>query len=86
MAHSSLPLDTDPQTYAILVERWRTMDIPQRIALIGELCADVERLARVGIAIQHPSFTEIEVSHELARRRYGAELANAAYAGHVSRE
>lgn len=86
MAHSSVPTDTDPDTYTILVERWRSMDITERVALIEQLCLDVELLSRAGIARQHPGFTEIEVCHELARRRYGDPLADAAYAGRLTRE
>lgn len=60
------------------------MGIDERATLVAQLCDDVEVLARAGIVAQHPDFTEIEIRHELARRRYGFELADAAYAGHVT--
>jgi hypothetical protein len=41
----------------------------------------VERLARADILAAHPGFGEIEICHELTRRRYGVALADAAYAG-----
>lgn len=86
MTHCAVPADTDPRTDAILVERWRSMGVPERAALVERLCHDVEQLARAGITVLHPQFTEIEVLHELARRRYGSELADAAYASlHVGR-
>jgi hypothetical protein len=44
------------------------------------LCLDVEQLARAGIVARYPTYSEIEVCHELARRRYGIALADAAYA------
>ena len=71
--------------FAILTERWRTMSIPERAELTQQLCLDVERLARAGIAARYPTYSEIEICHELARRRYGAVLAEAAYAGLVHR-
>ena len=86
MAHASVPADTDPGTYAILIERWRSMDFAERVGMISQLCFDVEQLARAGIVAQHPGFTEIEVCHELARRRFGRELADAAYAGPLADE
>jgi hypothetical protein len=55
------------------------MSIADRAALIQRLCLDAERLARAGIAARHPDFTEVEVCRELTRRRYGDELADAAY-------
>jgi len=49
------------------------------------LCLDVEQLARAGIIARYPEYSEIEICHELARRRYGDALANAAYAGLLPR-
>jgi hypothetical protein len=65
----------------MLNERWRTMDVGERAELIQQLCLDVEQLARAGINARHPDYSEMEICHELARRRYGAALADAAYAG-----
>jgi hypothetical protein len=86
MAHASVPADTDPRTYAILIERWRSMDISERVGLINQLCFDVEQLARADIIAQHPRFTETGICHELARRRFGLELADAAYGGPLAYE
>jgi hypothetical protein len=85
MVHSSVPADTDPLAYQVLVERWRSMGIDGRASLIERLCSDVDRLARAGIAAQHPNFTERDICRELARRRYGDELSDAAYAGRGTR-
>lgn len=59
------------------------MSIGERAELTQRLCLDVETLARAGIVARHPADSEIEICHELARRRYGATLADAAYAGLV---
>ena len=79
VAHDSVPSDTDPAVYALLTERWRSMELAERVELMEQLCFDVERIARADIATRHPTFTETEVCHELARRRYGVELADAAF-------
>jgi hypothetical protein len=77
------PADTDAESYDVLVAAWRRMSVGERAELTQQLCLDVERLARADICALHPAFTEIEVSHELARRRYGRALADAAYAGRL---
>ena len=81
MTHSAVPADTDPESFAILAARWRSMTISDRVALIDQLCVDVEKLARIDITNRDPGLTELEICHDLARRRYGAELADAAYVG-----
>ena len=57
------------------------MSISDRAELTERLCLDVEQMARAGIAARYPTYSEIEIRHELARRRYGIALADAAYAG-----
>jgi hypothetical protein len=79
MALGSVPLDTEPAVFGLLVERWRAMTVAERAALIDQLCADVELLARTGILTDDPDLSETEVLHQLARRRYGAALADDAY-------
>lgn len=43
------------------------------------LCASVDSLARVGILLDHPAATENDVLRHLATRRFGSELAEAAF-------
>ena len=86
MARSAVPPDTDPTTFAILAARWSAMSVSERAELTQQLCLDVERLARAGILARYPDYSEIQICHELARRRYGAALADAAYAGVLPRE
>jgi hypothetical protein len=75
----SIPADTEPEAYAVLVDRWRSMSITERADLVDQINADVEAIARAGIRILHPHLSEVEILHELARRRFGAELADEAY-------
>jgi hypothetical protein len=72
-------VDTDASVSALLTARWRTMTPAERAEVVEQACFDVERLARAGIAALHPDYSEREVCHELARRRYGSALADAAY-------
>lgn len=62
-----------------MVDRWRTMTIPERVALVDQMTADVELLAVAGIRSGRPELSEVEIRHELARRRFGAPLADRAY-------
>jgi len=85
VVHSAVPADTDPAAFAILAELWRAMSIRERAELTQRLCIDVEQIARAGIVARYPAYSEIEICHELARRRYGTALADAAYAGLLPR-
>ena len=76
---SAVPHDTSPEIYAMMVARWRTMSVADRVELVTAMCADVERLAIAGITGQHPEFSEVQIRHALATRRYGSALADAAY-------
>ena len=79
MAHVSIPADTEPAAFALLVERWRAMSVAEKVDLVDQLTADVERMAVAGIRAAHPDLTGTEVCHELARRRFGVELADQAF-------
>ena len=83
MTGTSRPADTTREVHDMLIASWRAMTVAERAALIRQLCADVDRLARAGIVAREPTLTEIEVSRALARRRYGSALVDAAYSDHV---
>jgi hypothetical protein len=55
------------------------MTIADRAEVLNRRCADVEALALAGIRASHPQLSEVEIRHELAFRRYGRDLADAAY-------
>ena len=80
MVPRSIPADTEPAVFQVMVDRWRTMTMAERVQLIEQLNADVERLAVAGILAGDPDLSELQVRHELARRRFGAALADDAYA------
>jgi len=74
------PLDTDPVVYEVQMDRLRAMTLAERIALIEAMHADVEAFAVAGIRTSQPDLTDEQIDHELARRRYGNALADAAFA------
>lgn len=75
----SRPLDTTREAARHQLRLWRDMAPTERAALADQLSIDVTRIARAGIEAQRPGAGPNEVLHELARRRYGADLADAAF-------
>jgi hypothetical protein len=83
MTGTSRPADTTPEAHGMLIASWRAMSIVERVALIGQLCEDVDRLGRADIIARDPTLTEAEISRALARRRYGSVLVDEAYGDHL---
>lgn len=75
----AVPEDTDAAVFDILVGRWRAMTVTEKMALVDQICIDVERLAIAGIVAGSPDASEVEIRYQLAQRRFGHELADAAY-------
>lgn len=63
----------------MLVACWRSMSVADRVALIDQMNADVERIAVAGIRLTQPDLDGHELRHALASRRFGRALADAAY-------
>lgn len=55
------------------------MTVAERVALVSQVNADVELLAVAGILAERPDLSDVEIRHELARRRFGAALADEAF-------
>jgi hypothetical protein len=68
-------VDTDPELLREQVDQWRAMSPGERVVVADRLSVDVTRLAIAGIRSRHPDATAAELVHELARRRYGDEIA-----------
>ena len=62
-----------------MVDRWRALSIAERVALVDQVNADVERLAVAGILAGRPDLSDVEIRYELACRRFGVALADEAY-------
>jgi len=67
--------DTDPVISALQLEQWRSMTPTERFELSNRLSIDVAQLAIAGIRFRCPDATSEAVIHELARRRYGDDVA-----------
>ena len=76
---SHLPLDTSTEAAVRQLDTWRQMTPQQRAALANQMSIDVTVFARAGIRAQLPGASEERVRHELARRRFGRALADAAF-------
>ncbi len=79
MSVPSVPLDTSAEVFELLVECWRGMTVAERVELVSQMNADVELLAVSGIAAQRPGLSDVQIRHELARRRFGDLIADRAY-------
>ena len=71
--------DTSPEVFDVLLHRWRTMSPHQRAFLADQLSIGVATLATAGILAENVGIDEADLAHELARRRYGSTVADAAY-------
>ena len=71
--------DTDPDVRRRQVAGWRAMSPGERALLADRMSVDVAEIAIAGIQLVMPDASAQEVCHELARRRYGRRLADAAY-------
>lgn len=74
-----LAADTTPEATDALVDAWRAMSPVERALIADQLSVDVTALAKAGIRAQNPGISDVDLLHELARRRYGSALADAAY-------
>lgn len=71
--------DTSAAARAEQFALWRAMSETQKLIAFRDLCASVDQLARTGILLDHPTATETDVLRHLAARRFGLELAEAAF-------
>ncbi|MBS1836957.1 MAG: hypothetical protein JST64_04605 [Actinobacteria bacterium] len=78
MPSSPVPTDTDPDVFRRQIAAWRAMTPIERFELADRLSAEVIALAVAGIRFEQPEATPAEIRFELARRRFGRALAEAA--------
>jgi len=71
--------DTTPEVFDLLIDTLRAMSPVERVSIADQLSVDVATLAEAGIRARNPGITESALRHELARRRYGSTIADAAY-------
>jgi hypothetical protein len=66
--------DTSREASEEFTRIWRSRTTLERWAMLVSLDAEVEVVARAGIAWANPDFTTAQVDRELFRRRYGDRL------------
>jgi len=69
-----LPRDTDLAAHRVQIAAYRALSPQQRAEIAAELSQVARAMAREGIRLRHPSYTEAEVSQELIHLLYGREL------------
>ncbi|WP_419551391.1 hypothetical protein [Candidatus Poriferisodalis sp.] len=73
------PEDTSPEIWHRLTNTWESMTPAQRVALAAAMSAAIETSTRAGIRIDEPDADETRVRFLVAQRRYGTEVADAAF-------
>ena len=69
--------DTSYPAERILFERWRTMRIEDKAALVSELCRSLYRLSLAGLAARHPNESREELERRAAALWVGRDLVEA---------
>lgn len=73
------PEDTSAEAWHRLTTRWESMTPAQRVALASAMSAAIETAARGGLLAEEPDANESRIRYLLAQRRYGTEIAEAAF-------
>lgn len=76
---TSRPVDTSEEAWMIVQDRLRTLSVADKAHLANALSIDCERLARAGIVAMEPAASEARIRYILAERRYGTDMARAAF-------
>ena len=69
-----LAADTSSRVEAILLEHYRQLDGPEKMAIVWELTELAEEAALTGIRERHPNATESELGLRLAALKYGRDV------------
>ena len=79
MAKLAIVEDTSAAVHSMVVSSLRAMSPSERFDKCVEMTSAVEALMIAGIRIARPRIDDSDIPRELVRRRYGSELAVAAY-------
>ena len=81
-AHVARPSDTTPEVWDRLTQQWSSMSPAERAELAASMSAALADAARAGILADEPGADEGRVRYLLTQRRYGTDLAEAAFGPH----
>ena len=73
------PEDTSREVWRRLTSKWESMTPAERVALAASMSTAIETSVRAGIKASEPSADEMRVRYLVTQRRYGAEVAEAAF-------
>ena len=73
------PSDTSPEVWDQLTAKWASMTPAQRATLAAAMSTAIETAARAGILAGEPDADDTRVRFLVAQRRYGTEVAEAAF-------
>ena len=71
--------DTDPKAMEVWIELLRALPPGKKLECVFSMIDFMHYIALPQIQKQYPAYSEREVLHELARRRYGGEIADHVY-------
>jgi hypothetical protein len=69
-----LPRDTHPTAHQLQIAAYRALSPERRAEIAAELTWVARGMAREGIRLRHPSYTEAEVTRALLHLLYGREV------------
>ena len=79
MSIGSIPADTSPSAWAVVLERFASMTVGERANAAQELNDLCTAMAIAGIRHYHDDVNEDDLRWHLAARRYGKSLADEVY-------
>ena len=72
-------MDTAPEVWHMLIERWRAMSPAEKLAVVDAANRACEALAAVGVRRRHPEASDDEVRQRVIALRLGRQLSVAVY-------
>lgn len=70
-----VPRDTHAEAHAVQLRAYRAMAPEQRAQIALELSDDMRSIAREGIRMRHPEYSQEQIRRALVRLLHGAEAA-----------
>jgi hypothetical protein len=69
-----LSRDTHPAVHQMQIAAYRALTPERRAEIVADLTQVTRGMAREGIRLRHPSYTEVEVSRALLQLLYGRDI------------
>jgi hypothetical protein len=79
MAIRSIPADTTPEAFRVLVHAYRAMPAGRRLEMALQMSDDIMAVAAAGVRRRHPEYTDEQARLSLIRMRLGERLFREVY-------